>query len=108
MDLPPPHRLTVGGVGPGRPVLFGFDFTFTPAFPVLNSVGCGVGLIPGPSVVTAFTVADPTGEAAYALPLPFALLPGFGPVYAQAFTLCPLDPAGFVAAPMQRIIACGV
>lgn len=100
--------VTLGGMGPGSPVLFGFDFTFDPAFPLLNVIGCGVGLIPSPSVITAFAAADATGTATFALPFPVTIPPGFGPIYAQAFTLCGVDPFGFVAAPMQRLTVCGV
>ena len=69
--------------------------------------GCGIGLILGsPTMLTSIVFADGGGTATYPLPLP--LVPGFGPIYSQAFTLCGADPAGFVASPMQQIITCGV
>lgn len=99
----PTFGLTMGGVVPGSLVIFGLDFIFTPAFPLLNASGCGVGLIPGSvTLVSAAAFADPAGTATFALPLPVP--PGFGPIFAQSFTLCPADPAGFVAAPMQQIV----
>lgn len=98
--------MTLSGIAPGAAVFFGLDFTFSAAFPLINVGGCGLGLIPGsPTLVPAVVFADPTGTATY--PLPLTVLPGFGPIYAQALTLCPADPAGFLVAPMQQIVACG-
>ncbi|MCR9246634.1 MAG: hypothetical protein NXI31_16500 [bacterium] len=99
--------LTVSGVAPSRPVLFGLDFAFTAAFPVINGGGCGLGLIPGsPTLVTGIVFADAAGTATY--PLALTVLPGFGPLYAQALMLCPADPAGFAVTPMQQVVAGGV
>jgi len=98
--------MTLGSVSPGSLVLFGLDFGFDPAFPLFNFTGCGLGLIPGsPSLISTITFADVTGTATF--PLPLTVLPGFGPIYSQALTLCPFDPAGFQVAPMQQIVASG-
>ncbi|MCA8948766.1 MAG: hypothetical protein KDE27_04645 [Planctomycetes bacterium] len=100
------YGLTVTGVMPLAPVVFGLDFVFTPAFPLLNATGCGVGLVLGsPTLITALLFAGPAGTATF--PLALAVPPGFGPIFSQAFALCPADPAGFVVAEMQQTIACG-
>ena len=99
--------LTLGAVAPGSLVLFGLDFVFNPAFPLINLLGCPLGLVLGsPTLVAGLTFANAAGVATYGLPL--AVPPGFGPLYTQAFTLCPLDPAGFIVAPMQQVVASGV
>lgn len=99
--------LTLGGVPPGSLVLFGVDFVFNPLFPLFNTLGCPLGLVLGsPTLIAVLTFASPAGVATFGLPL--AVPPGFGPLYSQAFTLCPLDPAGFIIAPMQQIVASGV
>lgn len=99
--------LTLGGLPAGALALFGLDFVFAPGFPVINALGCPLGLVLGsPTLVAGIAFASPAGVATYGLPL--AVPPGFGPLYTQAFTLCPLDPAGFVVAPMQQVVASGV
>jgi hypothetical protein len=98
--------LTLGGVPPGSLVLFGVDFVFNPLWPLINVLGCPLGLVLGsPSLVAGLTFASPVGVATFGLPL--AVPPGFGPLYSQAFTLCPVDPAGFIVAPMQQVVASG-
>jgi len=100
-------RIGVGGLPPGQLVLFGFDFVFNPAFPVINGAGCGLGFVLGsPTLVSVFGFANPAGNAVY--PFPLAVPPLFGPIYNQNFTFCPADPAGFVVTPMQSIWASGL
>jgi hypothetical protein len=99
----PAWGIAVGGLPPGWPVLFVFDFAFLPGFPLINTVGCGLG-------VTALSIlftgtADPLGNAV----LPLAMLPpvlplGSGPFYNQNATLCATDPAlGLVLTPTQVV-----
>jgi len=100
-------RLDTAGAMPGAFVLYALDFAYNPAFPLWNTTGCGSGVILGsPSLSTGFAFADGFGNASYALPL---LVPaGAGPLYVQAFTGCPLDPAGYVVSPMMQLAACGL
>lgn len=99
-------RIGVGGLPAGQLVIFGFDFVFNPGFPVINSVGCGLGFFLGsPSLVTAAGFANAAGDALY--PLPLVVPPAFGPIYNQNFTFCPADARGFVVTPMQSIWASG-
>jgi hypothetical protein len=98
--------LAVTGLPAGQLVVYAFDFAFNPAFPMVNTSGCGLGMFFGsPTLVTGAAFAGPTGTATYGLPL--AVPPGFGPIYSQSATLCPADPAGFVLNPMQLIMSCG-
>ena len=101
----------MGGMPPGWPVLFVFDVAvFNPAFPWINTVGCGLGILLGsPSIVTFGGVADGLGNAMLPLPLvPPVFALGTGPFYNQNATLCPTDPAlGLVITPMQTIYAAG-
>lgn len=96
---------TLSGISPSSLVLFAIDFTFAPAFPLLNATGCGAGIIPAsPTLITSLAVSSPTGVATY--PLALGVPAGFGPLYSQAFMLSACDPAGFLVAPMQRIVVC--
>jgi hypothetical protein len=100
-------RIGVGSLPPGQIVIFGFDFGFNPAFPVINTVGCGLGFWLGsPTLVTAAGFANAVGNAIY--PFPLIVPPGFGPIYNQNFTFCPADASGFVVTPMQAIWASGL
>jgi hypothetical protein len=97
---------TVTGLPAGQIVLHVFDFFFNPALPVINTVGCGLGMIIGsPTQAIGAAFAGPGGTAVYPLPLP--LLPGFGPLFHQSGTLCPADPAGFVIQPLELLALCG-
>jgi len=95
--------LGVGGLPPGWPVLFAFDFAFLPGFPLVNAVGCGLGLTALPIVIAV--AADPAGNATLPLSLTPPVLPlGAGPFYNQNFTLCPADPVlGLVLTPTQSV-----
>jgi hypothetical protein len=96
--------LRVGGLAPGSPALFLLGFAFSPAFPLYNANGCGLGLYPGPGVLSAFLFADASGTATF--PLPLFAAPGTV-VYAQAGVPCANDPAGFVLAPTVQVPLCG-
>jgi len=93
----------VGGLPPGWPVLFAFDFAFLPGFPLINAVGCGLGLTALPIVIGG--IADPAGNAVLTLALVPPTLPlGAGPFYNQNFTLCPADTVlGLVLTPTQVV-----
>jgi hypothetical protein len=100
-------RLGVGGLPVGQLVIFAFDFVFNPGFPVINSVGCGLGFVLGsPTLVANAGFANAGGAAIY--PFPLVVPPGFGPIYNQNFTFCPADASGFVVTPMQEIWASGL
>jgi hypothetical protein len=96
----------VGGLPPGTFVVFAFDFVFSPAFPLINGVGCGLGFFLGsPTLISVAGFAGPGGAAV--LPLPLLVPPGFGPIYQQSGTLCSTDPVGFVLTPMQQLWVSG-
>lgn len=98
--------LTLGGLPPGQIALFAFDFAFNPAFPMINGVGCPLGLVIGSATMAVGAAfANPAGVAISPFGLP--PIPGLGPIYEQTFTLCPADPAGFVLAPMLQLAAGG-
>ena len=99
----PAWGIGVGGLPPGFPVLFAFDFAFLPGFPIVNTVGCGLGLTALPVIMTG--VADPLGNAVLSLAMVPPTLPlGAGPFYNQNFTLCATDPAlGLVLTPTQTV-----
>lgn len=95
------------GLAPFGFGIFAFDTVFNPAFPIVNAVGCGLGLFPGsPSLIVGLTIADPAGNAVFPLGLGVPL--GSGPLYNQNVTFCPADPTGFVFTPLQRIQAAGM
>jgi hypothetical protein len=82
------------GLAPFGIAVFGFDVVFNPAFPLVNGVGCGLGLMVGsPTLVLALALADAAGTA----------VPGVGPLFNQNATWCPADPTGFVFTPMQLL-----
>lgn len=101
----------LGGMPAGWPVLWIFDvLTFNPGFPLVNGVGCGLGIALGsPGLVLFGGAADPFGNAVLPLPLVPPSLPlGAGPFYNQNVTFCPSDPVlGLVITPMQTIYAAG-
>ncbi len=101
----------LGGMPAGWPVIWVFDVAvFNPMFPVINAVGCGLGIIPGsPTLITFGGVADPFGNAVLPLPLVPPNLPlGAGPFYNQNATFCPTDPVlGLVITPMQTVYVSG-
>lgn len=87
--------------------LFAFDAAFNPALPLVNVVGCGLGLFPGsPTLIVGLGIADAAGNAVF--PLGLGLPPGVGPLYNQNATFCAADPTGFVFLPMQRIQVAGL
>lgn len=99
--------VTIAGLPPLGFGIFAFDTVFNPLYPVINLVGCGLGLIPGsPGIIVGLAPADPFGTATLALPLGFPL--GAGPLFNQNLTFCPADPLGFVFTPMQSIYAAGL
>lgn len=96
------------GLAPFGFGIFAFDVVFAPAFPLINTVGCGLGLVPAsPGIIVALALADVAGTAVLPLPLPLGFL-GFGPLYNQNLTFCPADPFGFVFTPMQSIYVSGL
>jgi hypothetical protein len=101
----------MGGMPAGWPVLWIFDvLTFNPGFPLVNGVGCGLGLVLGsPGLILFGGAADPFGNAVLPLPMVPPSLPlGAGPFYNQNVTICPTDPVlGLVLTPMQTIYAAG-
>lgn len=99
----PAWGIGVGGLPPGWPVLFAFDFAFLPGFPIVNTVGCGLGLTALPVVFGA--AANAMGNAIMPLALVPPVLPlGAGPFYNQNFTLCAADAAlGLVLTPTQMV-----
>jgi hypothetical protein len=101
--------VTMTGLPPGFPVIFGFDILgFLPGFPLINGVGCGLGLTLGPSTLLFAGVADPFGVATYPVPLvPPAFLLGTGPFFNQNATFCTTDPVlGLVLSPVQTLYSC--
>lgn len=97
-----------GGLPPGQLMLLAFDFTFNPAFPLLNGIGCGFGFNFGsPTLVSSFRFADAAGTVRF--PLPLLLPAGTGPIFHQAATWCPADPVmGVVITPMLQFSADGL
>jgi hypothetical protein len=90
----------------GQLVLFGIDFVWNPALPLINTTGCPLGLLAGSgTMLTTIGFASAAGIATRALPL--AVPPGFGPLYLQAFTPCAADPSGFQVTPLRQIGASG-
>lgn len=100
-------EVDVTGVIPGSPVLMAIDFSFNPAFPLINTVGCGLGVLGTTSMMTNLTVASPGGNVAW--PMSLALLPpGIGPAYSQALYRCPADPTGFALTNTLHLAVCGM
>lgn len=100
-------EIDITGVIPGSPVLMAIDFAFNPAFPLINTVGCGLGVLGTTSMMTNFTIASPGGNAGW--PLSLALLaPGVGPAYSQALFQCPADPTGFALTNTLHLAVCGM
>lgn len=104
----PAWGLGVGGMPPGWPVLFVFDFAFLPGFPLINGVGCGLGLTGAPIIMGV--AADAFGNAVLSLSLTPPILPlGAGPFYNQNFTLCATDPVlGLVLTPTRSVYVSGL
>lgn len=102
--------VTVTGLPPGFPVVFGFDLAgFLPGFPIINPpVGCGLGLTLTGSTLLFGGAADPFGVATFVAPLvPPAFGLGTGPFYNQNATLCAADPTfGIVLTPVQSVYSC--
>lgn len=99
--------LTMTGLPPGQLAVFALDFAFNPGMPMINGVGCPLGLFPGsPTFFSAVRFANAAGTAAFGLPL--SVPAGTGPIYQQAVTLCPADPLGLVLTPVQQLWACGL
>ncbi len=95
------------GLAPFGVGIFAFDTVFAAGFPLVNTVGCGLGLIPAsPGIIAALALADAAGTAVLPLPLGFPL--GAGPLFNQNLTFCPADPFGFVFTPMQSIYVSGL
>jgi hypothetical protein len=98
--------LQITGIAPFTFGVFAFDVVWNPAFPVVNVLGCGLGLVPGsPSLFLALGLANAAGTATFPLPLPAAI--GAGPLYNQNVMFCAADPTGFVFTPTQRIQVAG-
>lgn len=96
--------LHLTGLAAAQFCVFAFDTTFDPAFPMINVVGCAIGLVPtSPTLILALAAADAQGVAT--LPLPLNVPAGAGPLYNQNFSFCASDPTGFVFSPLQRIQA---
>ncbi|MBX3464582.1 MAG: hypothetical protein KF830_15545 [Planctomycetes bacterium] len=105
------YGIGLGGLPAGWPVIWVFDVAvFNPLFPLVNGVGCGLGIVPGSATTITFGgVADPLGNAVLPLPLVPPNLPlGAGPFYNQNATFCPTDPVlGLVITPMQTLYVSG-
>lgn len=99
--------ITMSGLPPNQIALFAFDYVYNPAFPLINGVGCGFGMVLGsPTLSSGAIFSNAAGVATYLLPL--LVPPGTGPVFYQGGTLCPADPAGVVITPMYQLAACGL
>lgn len=99
--------ITLTGLPPKQIALFAFDYVYNPAFPFINGVGCGFGMVLGSATLSSGAIfADAAGVATYRLPL--LVPPGTGPVFYQGGTFCPADPMGVVITPMYQIAACGL
>lgn len=101
--------VTMTGLPPGFPVIFGFDILgFLPGFPLINGVGCGLGLTLGPSTLLFAGVSNAVGVATYPVPLvPPAFVLGTGPFFNQNATFCTTDPVlGMVLSPVQTVWSC--
>lgn len=99
-----------GGLPPGFPMLFLFDLANNnPNYPWINSVGCGLGLIPGsPAMIVMSALADGAGRAILPLPLLPPTMPLGMPMYLQNLTLCGADAAlGLVFSPMHTLYVAG-
>ncbi len=99
--------ITVSGVPAGSPVIEAIDFRFNPAYPLINTTGCGLGLLGTPLLMVNVSIANPVGVATWPVPLTF-LPPGLGPAFMQALFRCPIDPAGFTLTNMQHLAVCGL
>ncbi len=96
------------GLPPGNLTIFAYDFAFNPAFPAINSLGCNLGFTIGsPTLIAAFSVADPTGTASSVLPL-VGVPPG-SLIFNQIATVCPADATlGLVLSPLYRMAVSGL
>lgn len=97
--------LGVSGLAPFAPVMWMFDPVPLPAFPLINTVGCGLGLGLSGGFSWGIGFADPFGVATLAVPIAFPV--GAGPLYNQNVALCPSDPTGLVLTPTQQLYAGG-
>lgn len=96
-----------GGMPVGFPMLFLFEVTglTNTTYPWINTVGCGLGLIPGsPGLVLLSGVAGPTGTATVPLNLGGPSLPLGTTLFLQGATFCAADPSfGLVFTPMSSL-----
>ncbi len=96
----PAFSIDIFGLPPGGIAIYGFDFGgFNPAFPVLNTVGCGYGL----NVVTSFGVLA-NGAGMATLPISLVTAPVGTTAYVQMLMPCAADALGFVLSPTYQIM----
>lgn len=99
--------ITIGGLPANQIMLFAFDYFYNPAFPLINGVGCGFGMILGsPTISSGSVFSNALGVATWRFPL--RVPAGTGPVFYQGGTFCPGDPMGVVITPMYQMAACGL
>ena len=98
----PLFGVDVTGVAPNQLVIFGFDFGAAgPApYPVVNGLGCGLGLT---FTSFGFSVwANAAGTAT--LPIPFTAAPIGTVLYMQNVTPCAADPLGVILTPALQVV----
>jgi hypothetical protein len=93
-------------------MLFVFDVAGVnnPNYPWANTVGCGLGIVPGsPGLIPLTAVAGPAGTAILPLPLTGPTLPLGTSLYLQSATLCGGDLVfGLVLTPFHTVYVASV
>jgi hypothetical protein len=92
------------GLPPFAPVGFVFDLGFNPAFPLINGLGCALGLnLLSPTIIVIGGVANGAGVAA--LPISLVGIPPGASIYMQYVTFCPADPVlGLILTPLYQVM----
>ncbi len=93
------------GLPPFSPVVVVVDIVFNPAMPLINGVGCPLGMVLGSPTLFLF-VGGANGAGTFSLPFGLVGLPPGLTLFAQYAAPCAADPVGLVLSPvMQTIVA---